>query len=69
MVGFFSFIKLTGSPDRQALIGLITALAYVGWGVFHHMHEGDLHWKIVIEYGSLAVFGFATLYALLMFAS
>ena len=61
----FSFTKTSGSSDKQVQIGLITAFSYWGWGIFHHLHEGDLHWKIVIEYSTFALFGFAIIWFLL----
>lgn len=63
--GFLSFIKSTGVLDKQLLISFITSVAYVLWGIFHHLHEGDLHWKIVVEYTSFAIFGFVALSMLL----
>ena len=61
----FSFVKISGNADKQLQIGLITALSYALWGVFHHLHEGDLHWKIVLEYGALAILAFAMIWFLL----
>lgn len=62
---FITFTKVAGYIEKQVQVGLITAGAYLLWGIFHHLHEGDLHWKIVIEYTTFAIFGFVTLWVLL----
>lgn len=64
-VGLISFTKMTGTPAKQVSIAMITAISYSLWGIFHHVHEGDLHIKIVVEYASLAFFGFVAMLALL----
>lgn len=39
-----------GQTQIQILVGIITSIAYVGWGVIHHILKGDLHPRVVIEY-------------------
>ncbi len=41
------------SPHRQLQlgIGIGVTIVYVAWGVIHHLLEGDLHPKVVLEYG------------------
>lgn len=67
VVGALSFISLAGNKPYQLGIGIITTVAYVGWGIVHHSIEGDLYPKVVVEYlliGTIAlvvlltVFGF-----------
>lgn len=65
-IGYLTFNKLSGNTEKQLTIGVITATAYAVWGIFHHFHEGDLHWKIMIEYLGLASFGFVALWMLLI---
>lgn len=50
-------------PDRkmQTEIVILTALAYVAWGVFHHRVNHSLRSKIVIEYVLIAALGIAAL--------
>jgi len=51
--GFFSFSHL---PEVQKIIVVFTGLGYFLWGVFYHWHEGDLCFKIILEYLFLAIF-------------
>lgn len=66
LICFFSFIKISGHTTKQLQIALITASAYAIWGIFHHLRDGDLHWKVVLEYTAFAVFGFISLAILLL---
>lgn len=66
LICFLTYLKISGEVDKQLQVGLITAMGYAIWGVFHHLHEGDLHWKIVLEYSVLALFSFSSLWFLLM---
>lgn len=51
------------SPDKklQTEILILTALSYVGWGIFHHYANHSLRSKIVIEYVLIAALGIAAL--------
>lgn len=39
-------------PDKivKFQISILMALAYIFWGVFHHLSEKNLNLKIVVEY-------------------
>lgn len=52
-------------PDTflQLVVGIVTSLSYVLWGIIHHWLQKDLHQKIVVEYiliGVIAVILLAT---------
>lgn len=64
---FLSFIQSAGNAAQQLQIGVVTALAYTLWGVFHHIYDKSLNWKIVVEYGATSMFGVGILWALLSF--
>ncbi|KKR87200.1 hypothetical protein A2875_05015 [Candidatus Gottesmanbacteria bacterium RIFCSPHIGHO2_01_FULL_46_14] len=56
--GIASFVILRGDVAAQQRIGIVTAVAYVIWGIVHHAASGDLHRKVVIEYvlvGAVAI--------------
>jgi hypothetical protein len=56
--GVLTFIVVRPNTTIQLLIGIITAVAYVLWGLIHHTIQKDLHQKIVIEYlliGAIAI--------------
>lgn len=67
--GFCSFVRSSGDPAQQMQIGLITAVAYGLWGIFHHYYDRNLNWKIVVEYGAISLFGSAVLWTLLSYVS
>lgn len=55
-VGAFYFVR--PNVTLQLIIAIITSVAYVLWGIIHHMIQKDLHHKIVIEYmliGAIAI--------------
>lgn len=55
MIGMVLFYLSRGYADRQFLIVLGTALAYIFWGVSYHLVKGDFHPKIMIEYLLIAI--------------
>ncbi len=55
-IGMFLFAK--GNNALQLMIGIVTSIAYIAWGIIHHCLQGDLHRKVVIEYvfiGGIAI--------------
>lgn len=62
--GLWSFWYAGGNIPLQFIIGIVTTVAYVIWGIVHHMLIGDLHRKVVVEYvlvGLIALVLLATL--------
>lgn len=56
--GALTFWYAAGNTRLQLLSGVLTAVAYVAWGIIHHAMQGDLHRRIVIEYmliGGIAI--------------
>jgi len=56
--GAVTFFFLSGNQYIQFLVGVITAIGYISWGMLHHGLQGDLHRKVVVEYlliGSIAI--------------
>lgn len=56
--GILLFWSASGDRALQLFIGVLTALAYVTWGIAHHAVQHDLHRKVVVEYvliGTMAV--------------
>ena len=56
--GVLTFIVVAPNTTIQLLVGIITAVAYVLWGLIHHTIQQDLHQKIVVEYlliGAIAI--------------
>jgi hypothetical protein len=55
-VGVFYYV----APNRtlQMASGIATSVGYMLWGIIHHHMEGDLAWRLVIEYvliGTIAI--------------
>ena len=48
--GAFTFWYARGNTPMQLAVGILTALAYVIWGMLHHSQKGDLHVRVVLEY-------------------
>lgn len=65
--GFFSFSNFSGQPQKQIYIGVLTAVSYAVWGIFHHLYDHDLNWKVVVEYISIALTAVVLLWSLLVF--
>lgn len=57
-LGVITFFSLAPNRSLQLLVGIVTTVAYVTWGLMHHAIEGDLYRKVVVEYlliGAIAV--------------
>lgn len=54
-----------GSIAIQRSIIIVMSIAYVLWGIFHHVLEGDLHFKIVLEYILISATAILLLFSLL----
>lgn len=59
------FVLLNGKKDLQFVIGFVSALSYVLWGIIYHNIEGDLYPRIVVEYVGVATVGLLLLYTVL----
>ncbi|HCM37555.1 MAG: hypothetical protein UV61_C0002G0106 [Candidatus Gottesmanbacteria bacterium GW2011_GWB1_43_11] len=66
-IGFVSFAKSMGQSGKQLQIIVITGLAYAFWGIFHHLYDRDLNWKIVVEYVAIAGLGVSLVWTLLTY--
>jgi hypothetical protein len=61
--GVVSFYTVRSNPTLQLMIGVVTSVSYVLWGIIHHYMDRSLHKKIVIEYlliGAIAIVLLAT---------
>jgi hypothetical protein len=62
-IGLYAFYYARPDASLQFIVGVITSVAYVLWGIMHHALQGDLHQKIVVEYiliGAIAIVLLAT---------
>jgi hypothetical protein len=61
--GSATFYYVRQSTGLQLIVGIITSIAYVFWGIIHHQQQKDLHRKVVLEYiliGLIAIVLLAT---------
>jgi len=57
-VGVITFLYVRPNATLELYVGIVTAVAYVLWGLIHHAMKKDLHQKIVVEYlliGAIAI--------------
>lgn len=65
-IGFGSVFAFSENKNTQFLLGGLTAVLYVFWGIIHHYMEDDLNLKIVIEYTLIAALSVTILFSLLI---
>ena len=63
--GAVAFFLVRGSDALQLFVGIVTAVAYVTWGLLHHALQKDLHPKVVIEYVLIGVISVVLLIVML----
>lgn len=57
-----AFLLLQGNHTSQLIVGVLTAISYVAWGIIHHALQKDLHTKIVVEYVLMGAIAIALLF-------
>ena len=62
--GIATFFATAGNTFAQRIVGVVTTVSYVVWGILHHSLKEDLHVKVVIEY---VLFGCIALLLLFIF--
>lgn len=50
LVGLWGIFWFSYQPATQLAVAVGMAVAYVGWGIYHHAQHKNLHLKIVFEY-------------------
>lgn len=51
------FIFVSYDAGFRASIIVATSLAYISWGLIHHLIHKDLHLSVALEYISIAALG------------
>lgn len=54
-MGFGLFLVFNYDRSIQILITISLGVAYVFWGVIHHILRKDFHWRVVLEYIAVAL--------------
>lgn len=60
--GIAAFLQVGPDTGTQMVIGLLTTIAYVAWGIIHHAMQGDLHRSIVVEYALIGLIALIVLF-------
>ena len=66
--GLLGFWYFSYRPLLQRIVVTMAAVLYILWGIVHHLADGDLNFKIVLEYGAIAALA-ATLLWIIIGAS
>jgi len=56
LFGLSVYWPFSHNSSVQQLVVIFTGMGYFLWGIFYHWHEGDLCFKIILEYLFLAIF-------------
>ncbi|MDO8515022.1 MAG: hypothetical protein Q7S14_00850 [bacterium] len=51
LAGLYFFRHQT---DKQIIITVLLGVSYILWGVFHHLHIGNLKFQVIMEYISIS---------------
>ncbi len=57
-LGTGAFLYVRPNVSLQLVIGIVTSIAYILWGIVHHIIQKNLHQKVVVEYlliGAIAI--------------
>ena len=66
LAGFAGLIIFSYDKNFQFAVASATSVAYVFWGIIHHLHHKDLHFETVLEYIAVAVLGLTILFTLIL---
>ena len=59
------FFVAQGNTGLQLMVGVVTSIAYIAWGIIHHVLHGDFHRNVVIEYVSIGGIAITLLFIVL----
>ena len=48
--GSIAFLSYGHVPSKQLTSIILTACAYVVWGLWHHLQSDTLYWQVAVEY-------------------
>ncbi|MDP3994968.1 MAG: hypothetical protein Q8P91_03990 [bacterium] len=63
--GLLGFVVFSYDRVFQVIIAIAVAVAYVFWGIAHHIIHKDFHISIVIEYLLVASLGLIVVFSLI----
>lgn len=63
--GLLGFWYFSYRPLFQRVVVVTVAVLYVLWGIVHHLADGDLNFKIVLEYTAIAALATTLLWVII----
>ena len=66
MIGFIGLVIFSYDKNFQFAVASATGVAYVFWGIIHHLYHKDLHFETVLEYIAVAILGLTILFTLIL---
>jgi FtsH-binding integral membrane protein len=66
LAGFVGLVLFSYDKKFQVSAALITAGAYVTWGIVHHTVHKDLYLETIIEYIAIAILGLVIIFSLII---
>jgi len=66
LAGVFAFWFLSYDKTFQVAVLFSMAIAYVTWGVIHHLVHKDFYPSVLLEYVSVAVLGLVIILSLIL---
>lgn len=64
--GTLAFFLFPWDKTFQASAALATAVAYVVWGIVHHVYHEDLYLAVLVEYVIVASLGLVLVFSVLL---
>ncbi|MEK7127377.1 MAG: hypothetical protein AAB838_01475 [Patescibacteria group bacterium] len=53
-LSLFGLYFFRHQTDKQIIVTVLLGTSYILWGVFHHLHLGNLKFQVVMEYISIS---------------
>ena len=63
--GIATFLYVDPHSSLRLIVGIVTTVAYVAWGLIHHALEKDLHQRVVVEYMLIGAIALVLLFTML----
>ncbi len=64
--GIAGFVIFSYDKQFQAVLTIAIAIAYVLWGIIHHLLHKDLYFAVVLEYLLYAILGVVIVFSVLL---
>jgi len=66
LAGILAFVLFSYDRAFQMIVAVSIAVAYVIWGLVHHLIHKDLYFSVVLEYLAIAALGLVMVFSLIL---